>query len=267
MIDFLAISLDTYNKKEYIIYRCDKEGTLISDIRELGELLFEVSEQQYNETAYLADLKIPALLTDDFFERQRHLSLNEMHRYSSYGILKEYYADSDKSELTAFYNNDRFCIGTRKNFKGLFQYYLDVLYADNLFPRRCKSCGRLFVAKTNLFDVLCPDCREKSRTEKAVRYKENHNDDFEAQYRKAYQRWYTRIRRAKEKSLLTDDKLQLCNDVFFKFASESYEKRNCVRSGDISVGEFEEWIGNFENKMIDLFNKEKISIPHWGIEK
>lgn len=38
MIDFLAISLDTYNKKEYIIYHCCKERIIISEIRELGKL-------------------------------------------------------------------------------------------------------------------------------------------------------------------------------------------------------------------------------------
>lgn len=265
MIDFLAISLDTYNKKEYIIYHYCKERKVVSEIRELGKLLFDVSEPK--KAAYLANLKIPVLLTDDFMEKQRHLSLNEMHRYSSYDILKEYYADSEKSELLAFYKNDRLYMGTQKNFKSLFQYYLDVLYADNIFPRRCKHCNEFFLAKTNLFDVLCSDCRQNSKTEKAARYKENHDNDYEAQYMKVYQLWYTRIRRSKKRAQLTDDNLQTCNDIFSRFTSESYKKRNDVRNGDISACEFEEWIAEFETQMIDLFRKAKISIPHWGIEK
>ena len=98
--------------------------------------------------------------------------------------------------------------------------------------------------------MLCSDaCRKQRNSEKLSRYKEKHNDEYEAQYMKVYQRWYTRIRRAKEKGQLTGDNLQLCNDIFSNFTSESYEKRNGVRNGDISPEAFSEWIENFEIQM------------------
>ena len=95
----------------------------------------------------------------------------------------------------------------------------------------------------------CPACIKNNNVEKLLRYKKKHNDEYEAQYIKVYQRWYTRIRRAKEKGQLTGDKLQLCDDIFSNFTSESYEKRNAVRSGEISPEAFFQWINEFDNRM------------------
>lgn len=265
---FLAISLDTYNKKEYLIYHNGKEN--VSEIRQLGKLLFDFSELQDEKptAAYLSDVKIPALLTDDFLEKQRHLSFNEMHRYSSYIILKDYPDDNEKSKLTAFYIQNRLYMATQGNFKSLFQYYLDELYSDGLFPRKCKRCGSLILARTNYFDILCFACRKDAVAEKTIRYKENHNDEYEALYIKVYQRWYTRIRRAKAKGQLTDDKLKICNDIFSRFSSESCIKRSSVKNGDMSAYEFEEWIASFENQLMSQFQSSNINISNYcGIEK
>ena len=262
---FIAVSLDTYNKKEYLIYIIGNEK--FSEIRKLGSLLFDLSESGDAAAEYLSifsDMKAAELLTDDFLESQKHLSLNEMHRYSSYDILKRYPDNSANSKLTAFYIQDRLYVAAQRNLKYLLQYYLDTLYADNLFPRKCKCCNGLFLAKTHLFDVLCQTCREKSTYEKALRYKESHNDDCETQYMKVYQKWYARIRRAKATGQLTDDKLDICNNLFFRFSSESQMKRLGVKIGDLSIYEFERWIAQFENRMTVQFQEFNVKIGRRG---
>lgn len=88
--------------------------------------------------------------------------------------------------------------------------------------------------------------RKQRNSEKIRRYKERHNNEYEAQYMKVYQKWYTRIRRAKEKGQLSADKLKDCNDIFSNFTSESYEKRTDVRNGNISSEAFSKWINDFE---------------------
>lgn len=121
-----------------------------------------------------------------------------------------------------------------------------------------------FLAKTHLFDVLCQTCRKKSTAEKALRYKENHNDDYETQYIKVYQKWYTRIRRAKARGQLTDDKFDICNNLFFRFSSESQMKRLGVKIGDLSIDEFERWIAQFENHMTVQFQEFNVKIGRKG---
>lgn len=262
---FIAVSLDTYNKKEYLVYSIGNEK--FSKIRKLGTLLFDLSGSGDAAAEYLSifsDMKAAELLTDDFLESQKHLSLNEAHRYSSYDILKKYPDNNESSKLTAFYIQDRLYVAAQNNLKYLLQYYLDTLYANNLFPRKCKCCNGLFLAKTHLFDVLCQTCREKSTAEKTLRYKENHNDDYETQYIKIYQKWYTRIRRAKARGQLTDDKLDLCNELFFRFSSESQMKRLGVKIGDLSIDKFERWIAQFENQMTVQFQEFNVKIGRRG---
>ena len=262
MNTFFAVSLDLYSKKEYIVYSID--GQKVSKVRELGELLFDFADpvnepERYNAAAeylsYFPEKRIVPLLTDDFFEAQKHLKLNSEHRYSAYELLK-FYTDKlcDSSMLTAFYLKDKLYMSIQNDFKYLLQFYLDTLYNVNLFPRRCKRCNGLFLAKTSWFDVLCSDsCKKQSAIEKKNRYIEKHNDEYEAQYMKVYQKWYTRIRRAKAKGQMSKDKLQICNKIFSSFTSESYEKRYDVRNGKITHDAFLEWLDNYNNQMNTLF--------------
>ena len=264
MNTFFAVSIDLYNKKEYIIYSID--GKKVSKVRELGEILFDFADpvnepERYNAAAeylsYFPEKRIVPLLTDDFFEAQKHLKLNSEHRYSAYTLLNSYTdKPCDSSMLTAFYLKDKLYMSIQNDFKYLLQFYLDTLYNVNLFPRRCKRCNGLFLAKTSWFDVLCSDsCKKQSAIEKKNRYIEKHNDEYEAQFMKIYQRWYTRIRRAKEKGELTETEQQIYDNVFSKFTAESKEKRNSVREHKISSEEYLKWLCEFDIQMNRMFFK------------
>lgn len=97
------------------------------------------------------------------------------------------------------------------------------------------------------------NCRKQRNSEKLSRYKDNHDDEYEAQYMKVYQKWYTRIRRAKQKGQMSKDKLHICNKIFSNFTSESYKKRCDVRNGKITPDAFLEWLDNYNNQMNTLF--------------
>lgn len=228
-----AVSLDLYSKKEYVIR--SENGAVTKESRPLGTFLFENAQ----------------LLTDDFFQAQRHLSLNKMHGYSAYNVLKSCPKMIDEpTDLRVIYMEDRLYVAAETDSDTtLFRYYLDTIYAAGLFPRRCSDCGKLLIGKTHLFDVLCPECRKRRDYEKNIRYKENHDNEFETMYRKVYQRWYTRIRRAKKNKELPEDELKSCTDVFFEYASESKGIRRKVSCGEISPDDFARWIDKFEANM------------------
>ena len=194
-----------------------------------------------------------ALINRDFEYHQRHISFTTSREPNTDQaldyLLNRYVKDDMPMMIIKGKNCEEYAV-TDVSLVSMVEYYIRLLYSKSLFPRFCLNCGRLFIAKSSLFDVLCSyACRKQRNSEKLSRYREKHNDEYEAQYMKVYQRWYTKIRRAKEKGLLTGDKLQLCNDIFAGFTSESYEKRNSVRNGDITPEVFTRWIGNFDIQM------------------
>ena len=240
------------------------ENISISDNNVTCGYLKKVIDKAYSENAlsdeedmeWLCDhLEITqtALIDEDFIYFQRHLSFSpakEQSTNQAVDYLLNRYIKDDMPMMIVKGKNGREYAVTDVSMVSMVEYYIRLIYSSNLFPRSCLNCGKLFIAKSSLFDVLCSDaCRKQRNSEKLIRYKEKHNDEYEAQYMKVYQRWYTRIRRAKEKGQITEDKLQTCNDIFSNFTSESYEKRNDVRSGSISPEAYSQWIDNFEIQM------------------
>lgn len=209
-----------------------------------------------NETEWLyehLEITQTALINEDFIYHQRHISFTPSRDPNTEQaldyLLNRYVKDDIPIMIIKGKNGLEYAV-TDVSLVSAVEYYIRLLYSKSLFPRYCLNCGKLFIAKSSLFDVLCSDaCRKQRNSEKMSRYKEKHNDEYEAQYMKVYQRWYTRIRRAKNKDQLTGDKLLLCNDIFSNFTSESYEKRNDVRNGDITPEAFSQWIEAFEIQM------------------
>lgn len=265
MNSFFGISVDLYNKKEHIIYCIGGAGEffanrnkemIISKERPLGGFLFDFADmpQERENVAddYLShfpDAEKKCLLTDKFFDAQRQLSFSPL-RFRAYDVFHEWLPEFCNSicDMRQFYLEDKLYLAAEYDLEGLFLIYLDTIYRAKLFPHKCK-CGNLFLTDKRRGGFTCPACIKNNNVEKLLRYKKKHNDEYEAQYIKVYQRWYTRIRRAKEKGQLTGDKLQLCDDIFSNFTSESYEKRNAVRSGEISPEAFFQWINEFDNRM------------------
>lgn len=210
---YFAVSLDLYNKKEYIIYSIG--GIEIAKVRELGELLFDFADQtdkpeRYNAAAeYLtcfSEKKITPLLTDNFFETQRHLHLNGEHRYSSYDVIDGCSDKHNKSgKLAAFYVDDKLYMAVEDNFELLLQYYLDVIYSIRLFPRKCMSCNSFFLSGKKHGDVLCSEeCRKKKKSQNTMAYYGKLSEN-EALYKNLYRKWKQRIDRAEEKHTIGSD--------------------------------------------------------------
>lgn len=249
MNSFFAISLDTYNKKEHIIYCIgyadeffnDRAKNVCREDRELGEFIFDFSnnnelfaaEDRYNVLyEYLMEyesfveansrrwiyddelfakhkalidlidyLKTP-MLSDGFFDAQKHLSLNERHKYSSFEVLKHCYPEKIpdvSNDFRIFYIGDSPYIATDFNFIELFRYYLDEIYAVGMFPRSCMSCGSLFLSGKKHGDVLCSvECRKKKKSQNTMAYYGKLSEN-ETLYNNLYRKWKQRIDRADEK--------------------------------------------------------------------
>lgn len=199
-----------------------------------------------------------AFITEAFVDHQRHVSFKtnkmsaiqdmidqKLHRYLK-DNLPLIFCKNESHEDYAVIDID---------IVSLVSYYLRELYLNNLYPRICMNCGRPFIARTNVFDVLCQrDCKKERDAEKARRYKERHNNEYESLYLKVYRKWYTRLKRSKVTAYNTDPSFIQCQEVFSSFISESYDKRTAVSNGDITPDDFKAWIEQAENKMESFWN-------------
>lgn len=146
-------------------------------------------------------LKTP-ILSDSFFDAQKHLSLNGRHKYSSFEMLKHCYPEiipDVSSNFRVFYIDDSPYIATDFHFIELFRYYLDEIYAVGMFPRSCMNCGSLFLSGKKHGDVLCSvECRKKNKSQNTMAYYGRLSEN-EALYNNLYRKWKQRIDRAEEK--------------------------------------------------------------------
>ena len=261
MNSFFALSLDTYNKKEYIIrcvgyadeYLNKRINKACTESRELGELIFDFSstmelfstENRYNALfdylteyynliednksgwyydddlyeeheaycEYMNYLKCP-ILSENFFDAQKHLSLNQRHQYSSYDLLKQCYPDilsGVSNGIRVIYIGDSPYIATDFRVIDLLGFYLDKLYEKGLFPRSCMSCGSLFLSGKKNGDVLCSaDCRKKKKSQNTMAYYGRLSEN-EVLYNNIYRKWKQRIGRAEEKHTISEDGIEKLN--------------------------------------------------------
>ena len=279
MNSFIAVSLDTYNKKEQILYCVgyadeffggSKRNNTVES-RELGEFVFDFSSNLENYSSekrqnllyeYLSEyqnfievntqrwkfdddltvkhntmtemterLKKP-LLSDTFFETQKHLSLNDRHKLSSYEMLKQY--DTEISgHLHYFYIGDCPYMATDFDFIGLLRYYLDELYNVNLFPRSCMSCGRLFLSGKKHGDVLCSaECRKKKKSQNTMTYYGNLSEN-EVLYTKIYRKWKQRIDRAEESRSVSEKGIEQLRQELKELTEINRTRANERKRGNV----------------------------------
>lgn len=163
---------------------------------------------KYNALIDLIDYLKTPMLSECFFDAQKHLSLNERHQYSSFEILKQCYPEriADVSnDFRVFYIGNIPYIATDFRFIELFRCYLDEIYAAGMFPRSCMSCGSLFLSGKKHGDVLCSsECRKKKKSQNTMSYYERLSEN-ETLYNSLYRKWKQRIDRAEENHTIGSD--------------------------------------------------------------
>lgn len=280
MNSFIALSLDTYNKKEHIIYCVGyaneffsgKAKNVITENRELGEFIFDYSSNieqfssedrlnvlyeylseyknfvEVNTQRWAFDDKLTAernamiemtdnlknpVMSDTFFETQKHLSLNSRHKLSSYEMLKSFNTSEVSGNLHYFYINDCPYAATDFDFIGLLRYYLDELYNVNLFPRSCMSCGKLFISGKKHGDVLCSaECRRKKKSQNTMAYYDNLSEN-EVLYTKIYRKWKQRIDRAETNHTVSEKGLEQLRQELKELTEVNRIRANERKKGNV----------------------------------
>ena len=272
MDTFFAVSLDLYNMKEYIIYSIS--GQEVSSVRKLGELLFDFADStdpadkldRYNAAAeylsYFPGKRITPLLTDDFFEAQKHLRLNSEHRYSAYDIINRILPDEnwEESRLRVFFRKELVFIATEDDFIGLIRLYLDKIYNAMLFPRKCMSCGSLFLSAKKHGNVLChsDECRKKKKSENTMAYY-SRLSEAETLYIKIYRKWKQRIDRAEERHTVDENGIAQLRQVLTELieTNRTWAKKQKKGAKDFDEHKYREDLKCKDQTLYKLFDSKK----------
>lgn len=244
-------------------YFIGKGKNVITESRELGEFVFDFSESedrhnilyeymsqykqfievntqhwQYDDSLAerhtkfeqtVAALKNP-ILSDSFFEKQKHLSMNDRHKLTSYEILKDKTTDK---HLHYFYIGDCPYVATDFDFVGLLRYYLDEMYGETLFPRSCMSCGKLFISGKKHGDVLCSaECRKKKKSQNTMNYYDKLSEN-EVLYTKIYRKWKQRIDRAAESCTVSEKGLEQLREELSELTRINRIRANERKKGNV----------------------------------
>lgn len=234
MSDYFAVSLDTYNKKEYIMYSVG--DVIVEKERTLGEFLFDffdTSQERENVVdeylSHFHDADKECFMTDRFFAIQKHIKLNKMHRYSASQVLEQISPDnitkvSNKVEM--FYIGEKRYVASEHNFLELFKYYLDEIYTAGMFPRSCMNCGSLFISGKKHGYVLCSEkCRRKKKSQNTMAYYKRQSE-CEALYYNLYRKWKQRIDRADEKHTIGAEGIAQLRQEFEKLIRFNRQRIN-----------------------------------------
>ena len=176
------------------------------------------------------------ILSDVFFEAQKHLTLNERHTHSSFQVLKSCYPDKItdiSNDFRAFYIKDKLYIATDFNFVGLLRFYLDELYAEGMFPRSCMSCGTVFLSGKKHGEVLCSaECRKKKKAQNTMAYYDKLSEN-EVLFNSLYRKWKQRIDRAEEKQTVDEKGIAQLRQELKEFTEINRARANERKKGNV----------------------------------
>lgn len=137
---------------------------------------------------------------------------------------------------------DNECVFAYKSLTPLVIYYQRRISEWQYFFQKCSVCGRYFLAPSQRYSICSEACRKaqarKSKSEFDDRARSNQYDMI---YKNVCQRWRNRMNKAKRIGL-PEDRLAEMQQAFKTFKTAALEKKNQVKSRDLTLMEYQNWL-------------------------
>ena len=135
------------------------------------------------------------------------------------------------------------CVVCYHSFLPLIAYYHNRLKAQGLVFRKCRICGKNFLAKSLRYSLCSEKCRKvqnrQNKRDFDARAKENSYDRI---YKNECQHWRNVIHTAEKTSDFPPERLSAMKSAFADFKKEALARKSEVKNGTMTVKEFEDWI-------------------------
>ena len=145
------------------------------------------------------------------------------------------------------------CVIAHDSILPVINFYHSRLLSAGLNIRKCKVCGKYFLAESLKYELCSEKCRKEQgkikKREFDARAVEN---SYDRTYKNECQRWRNIIHRAEKSEDTSPEQLSKMKAAFEDFKTEALKRKTAVKKGQSSPKEFEDWIIIQSSVLYDL---------------
>ena len=121
------------------------------------------------------------------------------------------------------------------------------------FSRRCKVCGKYFLAKRQRYELCSDKCRKAQALQNKREFDERaRENNYDLLYKNECQNWRNKINKAKRTAGFPADQLEEMLTAFEAFKKEALKRKKAVKEKTASPKEFTDWLYQQSNIIINL---------------
>jgi predicted nucleic acid-binding Zn ribbon protein len=149
------------------------------------------------------------------------------------------------------------CVAAYSSLYPLMIYYLNRLNDWGLYFRKCKICGKVFLAKSQRYELCSDKCRKKQSLQNKREFDERaRENNYDLLYKNECQNWRNKINKAKKTSGFPADRLEEMLAAFESFKKEALQRKQAVKKKTASPKEFSGWLLRQSNVIVKLAEPE-----------
>ncbi|WP_243121778.1 DUF6076 domain-containing protein [Blautia luti] len=165
-------------------------------------------------------------------------------------------APSEDTRLDLWFPDNRRteeCVSAYASLYPLITYYLNRLNDWGLCFRRCKVCGKYFLAKSQRYELCSDKCRKAQALQNKREFDERaRENNYDLLYKNECQNWRNKINRVKNTAGFPADRLEKKQAAFADFKKEALQRKKAVKTGTASPKEFTDWLYQQSNVIVKL---------------
>ena len=135
----------------------------------------------------------------------------------------------------------------------MITYYLNRLNDWGLCFRRCKVCGKYFLAKSQRYELCSDKCRKAQALQNKREFDErSRENNYDLLYKNECQNWRNKINRVKIPQAFRLTVWKKYRLPFPTLRKKPYREKKAVKTGTASPKEFTDWLYQQSNVIVEL---------------
>ena len=135
------------------------------------------------------------------------------------------------------------CVAAYASFYPLIIYYLNRLREWGLFFRKCKVCGKIFLAASQRYELCSDKCRKAQALQNKRDFDERaRENNYDLLYKNECQSWRNKIKKAEKIPDFPPERLETMCSAFDAFKKEALVRKKAVKGKTASPKEFSDWL-------------------------
>ena len=132
-----------------------------------------------------------------------------------------------------------------------------IIYYLGLYFRKCKICGKVFLTKSQRYELCSDKCRKKQSLQNKREFDERaRENNYDLLYKNECQNWRNKINKAKKTPGFPADRLEEMLAAFESFKKEALLRKQAVKKKAASPKEFSDWLLQQSNIIVELAEQE-----------